>query len=238
MFQEKNLNKIIERYSKDHNIEGVMLFGSLVRGKIDKYSDIDIYVLTNKLSKYSRQSFYIAKYPVDILIDSIDEVSGYLKNERFSIWKNVSHMIAHGKIIFDRNGLLQKFKKIAGDNLRNKTKYTKDEILLHKYSISDFWGEIQRFIEEKNYFAFGRNAEFLINNIIGVFLKIHGIFLLRPNELIESINKIDSAFANKLIKYYKTKTLLEKLSILKWLVQYTHKNYGGKLPKKWNVLNK
>jgi hypothetical protein len=49
------------------------------------------------------------------------------------------------------------------NNLKLKTKYKKGEILMHKYSIDDFWGEVQRDIKNNDYLAFGLDSHLLIS---------------------------------------------------------------------------
>jgi hypothetical protein len=60
---------------------------------------------------------------------------------------------------------------------------------MHKYSIDDFWGEVQRDIKNKDYLAFGLDSHLLISNIIEIFLRLNGEFLRQPNEMIRVLKK-------------------------------------------------
>lgn len=106
-------------------------------------------------------------------------------------------MLAYGKIIFQRNDMLQKIQNIAVNNLKLKTKYSNEEILMHKYSIDDFWDEVWRDVENENYLAFGIDSYLLINNIIELFLKLSGESLRQPNEIYMVLNDVDKNFSVK-----------------------------------------
>jgi len=191
-------DNIIKKYRRDKNVLGIMLFGSAAREKFDKYSDIDIYILLRKKGKYSRYNFVKNKYRIDIILDTIKEANLYLKEDRYNVKRNTSHMLSHGQILYQRAKDIEKVQKIAKKNLKRKTKYTKSEILMHKYSIDDFWGETQRDVKNKNYIAFGIDSQLLLNNIIELFLKLHGEFFRQPNEMQKVLSKLDQKFSRKL----------------------------------------
>ena len=125
---------------------------------------------------------------------------------------------------------------MAINNLTLRTKYKKDEILMHKYSIDDFWGEVQRDIEKKNYLAFGIDSQLLINNILELFLKFNGEYMRQPNEMYKILTKLDAAFSNLIEQFYKTKEARAKIRILEKLVSYTYRKSKGGLPKNWSVM--
>lgn len=235
---EKIYNNIAYEYKQDNNVIGILLFGSVAKNKSDKYSDIDIYILLKNKGKYSRLNFIKEGYRIDILFNTIEEINSYINREKNSIKRNVSHMLAYGKIIYQMNNNLTKILVSAKTNLKLKTKYKIGEILMHKYSIDDFWGEVKRDIENKNYIAFGLDSGFLINNIIELVLKLNGSFFGQPNEMVETLNKIDPEFSKKIENFYKTENIQKKKNILSELVKYVYKKSDGPLPKKWMLDSK
>lgn len=235
---EKIYNNIAYEYKQDNNVIGILLFGSVAKNKYDKYSDIDIYILLKNKGKYSRLNFIKEGYRIDILFNTIEEINSYINREKNSIKRNVSHMLAYGKIIYQINNDLTKILVSAKTNLKLKTKYKIGEILMHKYSIDDFWGEVKRDIENKNYIAFGLDSGFLINNIIELVLKLNGSFFGQPNEMVETLNKIDPEFSKKIENFYKTENIQKKKDILSELVKYAYKKSDGPLPKKWMLDSK
>lgn len=223
------------KYKKDKNVLGMMLFGSAARGGFDKYSDIDIYILLRKKGKFSRENFVKDGIRIDVIFDSLKDVNFYLKRDNDNIRRHTSHMLAFGKIIFQRGDYLKQIQLIARNNLKSKTKFTKEEILMHKYSIDDFWGEVQRDMEKGDYFSFGLDSQLLLGNILELFLRIKGDFFRRPNEMAKAILKTDRQFFNMINSFYKSGNLTAKKEILSQLVKFILKKTGGDLPQKWSL---
>lgn len=229
---KKICDNITNQHKTNKNVLGVLLFGSAARNKFDQYSDIDIYILLRKKEKSLRYNFVKENIRVDVILNTLEEAESFLKKETFSVKRNTSHMLAHGKILYAVGNHLKRMMSMSKHNLELPTKYTQNEILMHKYSIDDFWGEIQRDIKNKNYLAFGLDSQLLLNNIVELFLKKHGEFLRPPNEMLDTLNKIDKQLARQVERFFKTNNIGDKKTILKKLVVYTFKKFGT-LPKKW-----
>jgi len=234
-FIQKICSGVVKQYKLDKNVAGILLFGSAARNKFDKYSDIDIYVLLNKKGKFSRSNFIKNGVRVDIILNTLREATDYLKNDKNNLRRITSHMLAHGKILFQKGKNLEQIQSIAKNNLKLKTKYKKSEVLMHKYSIDDFWGEVQRDMEKKNYVAFGLDSHLLLNNIVELFLKLKGAYFKQPNEMIKTLELLDSGFARKIRSFYKIDNIHSKRKILSDLVDYIYKKSGGPLPKSWRI---
>lgn len=232
-FIQKICNNIVKQYKQDKNVLGIMLFGSATQNKFDQYSDVDIYILLNKKGKFSRNNFMKDGVRVDIIFNTVKEVRNYLKEDRGSVRRITSHMLTHGKILFQHEGVLNKIQLIAQTNLALKTKYKSNEVLMHKYSIDDFWGEVQRDIKNKDYLAFGLDSQLLISNILELFLKLNGEFLQQPNEMVKTLERLDKKFADHVENFYKEISIQKKKMILAELVEYIYDKSGGLLPKRW-----
>jgi predicted nucleotidyltransferase len=232
---EKISEDMVKCYKTDKNVLGVMLFGSAARGMSDIYSDIDIYILLAGKGKFSRNNFIKDGKRIDVIFNTFKEVKKYLKEDKNNIKRNTSHMLTYGKILFQKGKVLDKIKKTAQNNLKSKTKYSKDEVLMHKYSIDDFWGEVQRDIKNKDYLAFGLDSQLLINNILELFLKMNGEFLRRSDETGEILRRIDKKFARQISDFYKESNIQKKKNILTGLVGYIYKKTNGPLPPNWNI---
>lgn len=227
--------KVVSHYKKNENVVGVILFGSVVRNKFDEFSDIDVYVILEKKEKYSRYNFIENNLRIDILLDSIEDIKKYLHEEKYNIRRNISHMLAYGRILYCRVDSVKKIQKTAQCNLKCKTKYKKHEILMHKYSIEDFWSEAQRDFKKGDIFAFGLDSQLLVNNIMELFLKIHGEFLRRPDEMMNILKSLDKTFAGLILSFYENQSLNSRKDVLSKLVNYIYKQSGGPLPTKWFI---
>ena len=232
-FIQKICDDVVKQYKQDKNVLGILLFGSVARNKFDQYSDVDIYILLNKKGKFFRHNFIRNGIRVDIILNTIKEAREYLKEERNNLRRITSHMLAPGEILFQRGENLGKIQVIAKNNLKLKTKYKKGEILMHKYSIDDFWGEVQRDIKSNDHLAFGIDSYLLISNIMELFLKLKGEFLRQPNEIMESLKKLDKKFSDQIENFYKANDMQNKKQILSNLVEYIHGKSKGPLPRSW-----
>lgn len=232
-FIQKICSEVVKQYKSDKNVLGILLFGSAARNKFDQYSDIDIYILLNKKGKFSRSNFIKNGVRVDIILNTIKEAEGYLKEDRNSLRRITSHMLAYGEILFQKRGNLEKLQIVAKNNLKLKTKYKKSEILMHKYSIDDFWGEVQRDIENKDYLAFGIDSHLLISNIMELFLKLNGEFLKQPNEIMQVLKNLDKKFSDQIENFYKANNIQNKKQALSNLVEYIYTKSKGPLPNRW-----
>ena len=232
---QKICNDIVKQYKQNKNVLGVLLFGSVARNKFDKYSDIDIYILLNKNGKFSRNNFIKNGLRVDIIFNTIEEAKNYLKEDRNNLQRVTSHMLSHGIILFQRQQHLKKIQTIAKNNLRLKTKYKNSEVLMHKYSIDDFWGEVQRNFIHNDYVAFELNSYLLMKNVIELFFKIKRDFLRQPNEIISIINKKDKKLGNYIKNFYKIKNLKNRLTILSKIINHIYQLSNGPLPRKWRI---
>jgi len=232
-FIQKICSDVVKEYKPDKNVLGILLFGSAARNKFDQYSDIDIYILLNKKGEFSRSNFIKNGVRVDIILNTIKEAKSYLKEDRNNLRRITSHMLAYGKILFQKGENLEKLQIVAKNNLRLKTAYKKSEILMRKYSIDDFWGEVQRDIENKDHLAFGIDSHLLISNIVELFLKLNGEFLRQPNEMMKVLKKSDRKFSGQIENFYKASNIQNKKQILLNLVEYIYKKSKGPLPPKW-----
>ena len=232
---QKICNDIVNQYKQGKNVLGVMLFGSVARNKFDQYSDVDIYILLNKKARFSRDNFMKDGIRVDIIFNTAKEASAYLKEDKNNVRRITSHMLTYGKILFQRGDTLKKMTLVAQKNLSLKTKCKDSEILMHKYSIDDFWGDVQRDIKNKDYLAFGLDSQLLVSNILELFLKLKGEFLQQPNETTKLLERLDKKLANLLESFYKECDIQKKKMILAKLVRHIYEKSGGPLPRKWKV---
>ena len=236
-FIQKICNDVVKQYKQDKNVLGILLFGSAARNKFDKYSDVDIYVLLDKKGKFSRSNFVKNGLRVDIIFNTIKEAKNYLKEDTNNLRRITSHMLAYGRILFQRQRNLERIQAVAKNNLKLKTKYKNSEVLMHKYSIDDFWGEVQRDIQKGDYLAFGLNSHLLVSNIIELFLKQSGESLGQPNETMIQLRKLDKKFADHIENFYEEGNIRKKKMILFKLVKYIYEKSGGPLPQRWVLKN-
>jgi len=229
------LKGIENKYKRRSGVLGVLVFGSFVRGNFDAYSDIDVYVLKAKQPSRAREGYMLKNIRIDVTIDEKKDAEGFLKKERHSVRRIFSHMLAHGHILYEKGNSLTALRRVAIRNLKERTTYSRDEILMHLYSIEDFYGEVLRFFKSKDKFSFEQNISLLINNAIECLLKIKGEYMRRPNEMKAIIKKSDPIFWKSLESAYLSKSDSDKIRNLKKLVKRIETLARGPLPRRWAV---
>ena len=110
------LKVYIEEVSKDANVVGIALTGSVAREDFDKYSDVDLVIFTNLKNSQQREGkFNFDKYIFDIRICSIN----ILKRMYWSYDMYFAYI--YSKIIYDPNyrvrNLIEERKKIWKRNI-------------------------------------------------------------------------------------------------------------------------
>jgi predicted nucleotidyltransferase len=238
MFNNKRQESILEdlknKYKKDPNVLGIMVFGSLAQGHVDEYSDIDLYIILAKDDGRERIYKHIQGVRVDILFDSTDKIVEYLKFEKGKLWRNVSHMFAHGKILFSRSSKILRLQRMAKRNMAIKTRLSRDEQIMHIYSIEDYWYKTQRDAKNRDIIAFQKHASHILNNSIELVLKSHGAYLPPARELDAKLKQIDRTLRTQLLAFYKTSIPQKQLSALSALVRHMTKRFG-EVPEGWTV---
>ena len=236
---ENIYTEVVQRYSHDRNVVGILVFGSMARGTADQFSDVDIYIISKSKGEISRLSFQYEQKQVELLFDSTEDLRAFLKAERSSVHRNISQMMAQSKVLYASDAkILDTIINEARANLATKTKLTRDEIVMHRYSTSDFLVKAKRDAHNKDAIAFGMTSGLLVANVLELFLKINGLYFKQPKDLSKDLAKIDERFAKLLSSFYESRSLKEKQLRLSKIAEYGFSIAGGRLPAKWQLMVK
>jgi predicted nucleotidyltransferase len=228
-------NDLTGAYRDDKNVLCIALFGSAAKHQDDAFSDIDIYIVLKKRAKSSRINFLREGKKVDVILSTLKETVEYLDSDKGSLKRVTSDMLANAVVLFDRADTLKKLIKVAKENLRIKTKYTKKEILMHKYSIDDFLGEAQRDAAIGDDLAFAMDSQLLINNVLELCFKMKGLVLPQPNKIKDILGRIDGPLSALIDELYAKSDPSEKCEVLIKIVGRVYGITGGELPDRWSV---
>ncbi|PIZ99309.1 MAG: hypothetical protein COX77_01905 [Candidatus Komeilibacteria bacterium CG_4_10_14_0_2_um_filter_37_10] len=232
---EQIYSELISHYQTNLNNIGYLAFGSAARGQEDENSDIDFYIITKKKPQHYRENFIYKGQRIDILFDSVLELEKYLENEKNNLRRPVANMIYNSKLVLAKTGAVIMLMKKSKIVLQSKIKYSKSEVLMHKYSLDDFLGEAIRDYKTKNIFAFTLDAQLIIDNSVELFCKLNNITLTQPREMLNKIFKKDKKFAGLIREYSAIINSRNRLNSLKKIVKYIYSISNGALPNKWSV---
>lgn len=223
------------RFTRNENVVGVMIFGSTVNGRADQFSDVDVYVLVRKPAAVTRKGFFVNGKLIDVIIDSTETATDFLRQDRGALRRPTSHMLAHGKIIFQRTPELRKLQRKAKQNLKGKTHSSKNDYLMHAYSLQDFLGEIERNAKNGDRLLFACNLQLFVNNAVEFVLRKHGDYLRRCDETLEVLSHRDAAFVRSLHAIYQTQKIDQQLHFAKKISAHLARRYHCRLPKAWTI---
>lgn len=226
---------LIHAFRKDKNILGVMVFGSFAHGKTDASSDVDVFVLSRRPMSLERKSFVWNGMPFDVLFDDAKRLEGFLASDRWNVRRPTSHMLAEGKIIFERTPDFRRLQKWAQRNLSTKTKLTKDDLLMHAYSLHDFLDDLRRDAKRGDNAAFGLDAQLLVNNAVDLVLASHKTYWRRSDETVTLLKRLDAEFHRRLCAVYRAGSLPLQLNRCTRLVAWLETRYHAVLTEAWKI---
>lgn len=228
-------DQLLRRVTRDQAVVGVLVFGSAIRGPFDQYSDIDFYILRKRQGPEARRNERIGSRRLDIIIQTITETKKTLRIEYGTVRRPLSQMLASGRILWSRTDDLVRLKRRAQQNLRAPTRFRQDEILMHLYSIEDFFDALRRDRKERDVIAFGVDSELLIGNLVELFLKLHRSYFRPPREMAATLLNIDRRVARLLRQYYCASSFSSRVRVLTTLVHLLQQMTGGPLPRRWVI---
>jgi predicted nucleotidyltransferase len=167
ILKNTKLRNSLKKIIKDSEVEDIILFGSVVRGK-DRPNDIDILVIFKK---------------------KVDKNLEYkIRKELEKYWKNISIVsktvktVIEGSFAARESVLFEGRSLISKDNLAEK--YGFDSLGMFKYNFSG-WDKLQK---TKFYYALnGRNSEGIVNKYD--LIKLSDNILLSPLDKIEKVKE-------------------------------------------------
>lgn len=221
--------KKVKSYTDNKNVIAILAFGSVLNSNFDQYSDFDIYVITKNKGKYDRVNFNFGTRRIDVLFDTKDDLKKYLAEEAKIFRKNVSCMISKSRIIYGDEEKIVKLIKIAQENLDSSYKPNKNELMMHNYSINDFWRKVKRAYKKGDRLSFDIYSFYLLNNIIELYLKLKGNCYCRIDEILELIKQDQPELAEKINAFYQADSFENRYQKLENLILYTDNILNSKL---------
>ena len=114
------LNKFVDKYKDNKDVEAILLVGSYAAGNENEYSDIDVYVILNDNANYQeRGNLLIDNYLIEYFINPIHKVRHYMQEDKRGHGGAMTSMLLNGKVILDKNNIVPVLKQEALD-IRNQ----------------------------------------------------------------------------------------------------------------------
>ncbi len=202
----KAFDKVLWELTQKRDVKGIWIIGSLASGNSRESSDIDLYVISEKI-------------PGDgeiLLIDGIEvqiqwRTPKHLKKILDS--KQVSAtMLRYNKIVYDPYEIL----KDAGENLKEKFSgpYPLDdsEITAIRIFLSSIQKELKEIEEDPYYFNYIYYDR--IHRLISCFYELNRLWKPVPKYIINNLKDIDKKFYELVCKAYEVIEIEEKTELI------------------------
>lgn len=201
--------------SQYSDIDTTLLFGSATTPGWTKDSDVDIFLIDDKL-KDSREDLIIDGITIELQKDNFANLAKDLERERGSLLhRNLATMIATSVIIkSDSQPQVHQLKSLAKDVLASPSTYTDDDVKMWRYSIQDYLAKAAKDVVRGDPLAFYLDAHYVIQNALELSLATHGAYLPQPKNLTDLLQRIDPPLLTILQDYLSAPTLSVKLQAL------------------------
>lgn len=240
------INKFINQFKVAHpkdkiEVAAILGFGSgFSQKKILPNSDLDLYVVIKNIGKRYRGIALVDDIVVDYFVYPLEQLKADWEKVKNKIMPRLTfaYMLRDGRIILDKVGALKKLQTEARKFLKNElinSTIPRPLLIINKYFINDYLGDIEDSLRDKNVFSWQYNVSLLLNNLIDIFCQFHKIPLVKPKYQRREITKKDKKFVELYELATKASSMEEGTKRIKKLALYCLESLGGQLPGEWEL---
>ena len=217
--------KFIEDHFPDCSF--ALVAGSVVRGDATSTSDLDIFIITTKVDKPYRESFYENGWPIEAFIHTLDSYQEFFYMDIKRRRPSSPMMCSEGILLKDTLNIEGKIRKFANDLLAmGPEPFSEQEMLNQRYHITDMLDDL---IGSTDYEEQLFIANELIEKLINFILVNRGQWMGRGKWIPKLLKKLDEDLYHELM--YTINELFKKenkLPLIGFVTQQLN-NTGGRL---------
>lgn len=143
---ELAIEKFLNEYKNEDYFLGAILTGSYATGNSDENSDIDIYIITTDDTKWrERGNKNIDGYLIEYFINPKRKILSYFERELQDYHMSTTMIFVNSKILYDKDGSVQKLINIAKNNANLNNLYAINEYKykMNCYGVWDGFDELE-----------------------------------------------------------------------------------------------
>ena len=209
---EQIIKKVKLQYQ---NIDTILLFGSALLPDWTEQSDVDIFLIDNSFND-SRSEVAIDGITVEFQQDNFDNLFKDIQSEYGELLnRNVSTMIATSKVISSKSSeKLAKLINSAKLTLSSAPVYSKQDVKMWKYSITDYLSKLKKDIIRGDKIAFYLHANYVLQNALEISLALNDVYMPQPKYLGKLLVEKDPELFEVWSQYLEADSLTQKITIL------------------------
>jgi len=232
------LDKFVLRMEKRPDVIGILVSGSYIHSRIDKNSDIDVFVVTRNGSMRERGNTWIDNIEIEYFINPVKQVRNYFRTEVGDKSPCTAHMFANCNVLLKKDQIVDKLIREAKAIIQQKApKMTKMDLELAKYFIDDMKKDMQD-VYQKDSFAFHYVCNELLSYLLKQFFRLKQAKMEKNKRLLGQIKSFDPKFASLYSKAAVSSKSDSKYKAMLNLIHYTESLLGGRRSKEWKLRSK
>ncbi|MCD4694392.1 nucleotidyltransferase domain-containing protein [bacterium] len=232
------IDSFIKKFKSDNNVSAILIFGSYYKNKMDKNSDIDIYIILKESDFRERGNIWIKGVEIEYFLNPVKQIKHYLKKEQNSSHASTVNILLNSKVVYNNDNEVKYLIDRAKNILEVDRKISKEQIKMYKYSLDDLKRKLENVYLKKDVFTFYLIAHQIILKLLDFFCKIESISKEENKEIGRRIIKKDVDFYNLFIEVNEIQEFEKKYKALNKLIIYIEKKLGGKKTKEWKIRTK
>ncbi len=197
----------------DHydDVQGIILSGSVMRGKSHVGSDLDIYVIRQKAERQRLQRYFNG-VPVEIFLNPKSKILDYLAEEREEGRPVTAHMLSTGFVVLELAPVVQALRESARQVLSLRPDPSPERLLMMRYAIALCYEDACDLLASKP-----ETAIMLLDLAVYEMLRYRfwqeNRYLPRDKDLFEELAALDPELSAMGRAFYTAATLEEKAQL-------------------------
>lgn len=138
------LNKFLEQYKNEEWFLGAILTGSYATGNNNDNSDIDLYIVTTDETQWrERGNKLVDGYLIEYFMNPVHKILSYFEEETKMYAMSTIGMFVNGKILIDKNGIVEKISSIAKEKINSSLEPVDEfKVKMNCYHVWDGFDEL------------------------------------------------------------------------------------------------
>ncbi|MFK8164632.1 MAG: nucleotidyltransferase domain-containing protein, partial [Lewinella sp.] len=185
----------VDQTKHDDDVIGIIVSGSVIHGRLDKNSDIDVHVILRPDCDYrERGNTWINGIEIECFKNPPAQIKTYFAREQAR--PHTAHMLAHGHIAYSSSSIVEELVATAKSIITQVPPTLKPhELEFHKYFLDDDYKDLEDAILNKDAVGTALIRHKIINRCINVCCAVHRVRRGKDKRLVDQLDAIDSDFA-------------------------------------------
>ncbi|MEL6250641.1 MAG: nucleotidyltransferase domain-containing protein [Bacteroidota bacterium] len=230
---DKALKIYIDKVSQNPDVIGIIASGSYAHGKLDKHSDIDVFVIVKEGIDYrKRGNTWIGGVEIEYFFNPPEQIRAYLRKEGDE--PHTAHIIALGECRLERDPVIAELVSEAKEKLARKASPITDlQRELEKYRLDDKRKDYWDCLDNGDMLGARLIAGSIIEDCIKIHFRLKQQFPQKRKRLMGFLQKDDPEFGRFVNEAIEASCRRDEEKSLLALISHIEDRLGGPRPREW-----